>query len=212
MRSSASRSMLIIIVLHLHLVAAFQRQKFTSHASKTTSKQRLIDEPMILASNHQSTKFPSLSFASMSSSTVRCMVPKFDSKAQKWSPSSEEETSKAGYSKITTLLLHGPNPFFQRVFQEENYEQAVLKFMAGDQCDRNTAQGNMDAYLANPNDWAINRFEAQRNGGYQPDYVTLRTKDVVLTLTWSIVLFTYIGRAIFVLTHPGIPFLPFLSI
>ena len=30
----------------------------------------------------------------------------------------------------------------------------VLKFMAKDKVDRNTAQAEMDAYLQNPNDWA----------------------------------------------------------
>jgi hypothetical protein len=33
----------------------------------------------------------------------------------------------------------------------ETYDQAVLKYMARDGCDRKEAQGNMDAFNENPN-------------------------------------------------------------
>jgi hypothetical protein len=75
------------------------------------------------------------------------MAPKYDKKAQKWTPSKPEEGPEAGYPPINTLLLHGPKPWFQRVFTPNDYEQAVLKFMSGDKCSRDIAQGNMDAYL-----------------------------------------------------------------
>ena len=38
------------------------------------------------------------------------------------------------------------------------HHAGVLKFMAGDKVDRNTAQAEMDAYLQNPNDWACKLF------------------------------------------------------
>lgn len=121
------------------------------------------------------------------------MAPRFDKKTQKWYPTKPEEGPEAGYPVINTLLLHGPKPWFQRVFQPEEYEQAVLKFMAGDKCDRKEAMGNMDAYLNNPNDWAFNRF-AYENGGYKPDYVTLKQEALILTLTWSAIVLTVGGR------------------
>lgn len=72
--------------------------------------------------------------------TALDMAPRFDKKAQKWFPTKPEEGPEAGYPVSRTLLLHGPKPFFQRVFNNDDYEQAVLKFMAGDKCDRDEAQ------------------------------------------------------------------------
>lgn len=88
------------------------------------------------------------------STTSLNMVPKFDKTQNKWLPTSPEEESEAGYDIWGSLLRQGPNPFFNRLFRGEEYEQGVLKFMAGDKVDRNTAQAEMDAYLQNPNDWA----------------------------------------------------------
>lgn len=66
--------------------------------------------------------------------------------------------------------------------------------MAGDKCDRQQAMGNMDAYLNNANDWAYNRLAAEKKGGYQPDYVTLKKEAVALTLTWSAIVLTIVSR------------------
>ena len=73
------------------------------------------------------------------------MAPRFDKTQQKWIPTKPEEGPEAGYPASRTLLLHGPRPFFSRVFTPDDYEQAVLKYMAGDKCSRDEAQGNMDA-------------------------------------------------------------------
>lgn len=124
------------------------------------------------------------------------MAPKFDKKTQRWSPGSPEEGPEAGYPVINTLLNHGPNPAFQRIFAADDYDQAVLKFMAGDKCSRDVAQGNMDRYLDNPNDWAYERMEAQKTGFYR-DYVTLEVKQVILSLAWSVILFSYVGAFIY---------------
>lgn len=69
------------------------------------------------------------------------MAPKYD--GTKWVATKPEEGPEAGYDELQTLLMHGPKPFFSRVFQSEDYEQAVLKFMAGDKVGRVEAQGNM---------------------------------------------------------------------
>jgi hypothetical protein len=81
------------------------------------------------------------------SSSSLSMAPKYDKTTQKWSVSKAEEGPEAGYPPSRTLLLHGPKPYFQRIFTPDDYEQAVLKFMSGDKCSRDEAQGNMDAYL-----------------------------------------------------------------
>lgn len=121
------------------------------------------------------------------------MAPRYDKQAQVWYPTSPDEGPEAGYPLVNTLLLHGPNPFVQRVINGAQYEQAVLKFMAQDKVDRQTAMGNMDAYFANPNDWAVNRLAAEK-GGYNPDYVTLKPKALALTLTWSAIVAVVASR------------------
>merc|ERR1719203_288494 len=122
------------------------------------------------------------------------MAPKFDKKTQKWIPSSDDEMPSAGYDKIGTLLRHGPIPYFNRLFKESDYEQGVLKFMAQDKCNRMEAQGNMDAYLANPNDWAYNRFQEQEKG-FKVDYVTLNEAQILLTTVWGSVVVLLGARA-----------------
>lgn len=44
---------------------------------------------------------------------------------------------------IGSLYRAGPKPYFTRLFNPETYDQAVLKYMAQDGCDRKEAQGNM---------------------------------------------------------------------
>jgi hypothetical protein len=81
------------------------------------------------------------------SSLALAMAPKYDKMMQLWTPQSPDEGPEGGYGIGRTLLLHGPKPFFSRLFQPADYEQAVLKFMANDKVGRVEAQGNMDAYL-----------------------------------------------------------------
>jgi hypothetical protein len=40
--------------------------------------------------------------------------------------------------------------------------------MAQDGCDRKEAQGNMDAFLENPQDWAYQKVQ-EKNGAYKKD-------------------------------------------
>jgi hypothetical protein len=75
------------------------------------------------------------------------MAPKYDEATQKWSPTTPEDGPEAGYGPTKTFLLHGPKPFLQRIFTPDDYEQTVYKFMAGEKCSRDVAQGNMDAYF-----------------------------------------------------------------
>jgi hypothetical protein len=128
------------------------------------------------------------------------MVPKFNGNA--WEPTKPEEGPSAGYGVTKTLLLHGPLPFYNRVFKADDYEQAVLKFMAGEKCDRIEAQGNMDFYLANPNDWAFNRFEMEKRG-IKYDYTTLQPKALGLTLVWSSIVVFFLSNTVYAFSTGG---------
>lgn len=110
-------------------------------------------------------------------------LPTYDKKTQRWS---EPAIAEEGYGLVGTLLRNGPLPFFTRLTNPDDYNQAVLKFQASEKCTRNVAQGNMDAYFENPNDWAYQRM-VEQNGGYKRDYgEPPDTKQVALTVTWGL--------------------------
>jgi len=87
--------------------------------------------------------------------TNRNMAPKYDPETSRWAPSSPEEEASAGYSAFGSLIRQGPSPFIQRLTNPDEYDQGVLKMMEKDNMSRDEAQGNMDAYIRNPNDWVI---------------------------------------------------------
>ena len=123
-------------------------------------------------------------------------LPRYDKASQKWIPTGPNQLPDAGYPPAKTFFLQGPKPFLTRVFQQDDYEQAVLKFMAGDKItNRDVAQGNMDAYLRNPQDWMYNRMESQQRG-FDIDYTRISTKEIVLVSAWSCIVFYVIGRVI----------------
>jgi len=131
------------------------------------------------------------------SSSALTMAPRFDASTQRWYPSSEEESSEAGYPPIRSLLRHGPQPFFIRLTQPDEYDQAVLKFMATENCDRNEGQGNMDRYFDNPNDWAFERIESQRKG-VKRDYVSINKKQVILSSIWAGIVLWFANQIVLV--------------
>ena len=133
-------------------------------------------------------------------SSSLAMAPRFDKDTAKWIPSSPQEDASAGYGPIGSLLRQGPAPFFQRIVNADEYDQAVLKFMAGEQCTRNEAQASMDAYLRNPNDWAFNRFEEQKTGK-KVDYFAIKPDQIVLTLVWSAIVIAAASRAAYCLAN-----------
>ena len=55
------------------------------------------------------------------------MAPKYDKKAARWVPTASSDEAGSGYGIGKTLLLRGPKPFLHRLFQPDDYEQAVLK-------------------------------------------------------------------------------------
>ena len=74
---------------------------------------------------------------------------------------------------------------------------------------RNEAQGNMDAYLRNPNDWAFQRFESQKKG-IKVNYWDIKPKEFGLVLVWSTVVVSVVGRGAYSLSE-GIGFYDFLQ-
>jgi hypothetical protein len=126
----------------------------------------------------------------------RFMVPKYSAQTQRWEPSSPEEESSAGYPPIGSLIRQGPLPFIQRLKEPDQYDQAVLKMMGEREYPRGEAQGNMDAYLANPNDWANQKF-AEKNGAPKFDFerVNMDPKGLILTGIWAagVIFFLYRG-------------------
>lgn len=73
--------------------------------------------------------------------------------------------------------------------------QAVLKYMAQDGCDRKEAQGNMDAFLENAQDWAYQKNEEKR-GGSKRDYANanMEPKQVVLSTVWGVGVVGFLGN------------------
>lgn len=130
-----------------------------------------------------------------SSSSTLAMV-RFDPTLEKWVPTAPEDG--VGYGPMGTLLRAGPKPFLIRVFNPDNYEQGVFKFMYKENMSRLEAQGNFDAYLENPNDWAYQYFQ-EKNGGYKKDYVNegMDPQSLALKGIWSSLVFALAIRGIY---------------
>jgi hypothetical protein len=132
-------------------------------------------------------------------STLLRMAPKYDSSTSRWEASTPDEDSSAGYGPVGSLLRQGPVPFLQRLRDPDSYNQAVLKMMASENMDRNEAQGNMDAYLLNPNDWALQKME-EKNGAPKFDYANANMDqgDLILTASWAGILLALVARIAYV--------------
>mmetsp|Transcript_16910 Transcript_16910/g.25386 ORF Transcript_16910/g.25386 Transcript_16910/m.25386 type:complete len:181 (+) Transcript_16910:80-622(+) len=129
------------------------------------------------------------------SSSKREMV-RYDPSAEKWLPTSPEDED--GYGPVGTLLRTGPKPLIIRMLSPDNYEQGVYKLMANENMSRMEAQGNFDAYLENPNDWAYNYFK-EKGGGYKKDYVNegMDVNSLILKGTWSTLLLALAARGVY---------------
>lgn len=134
-------------------------------------------------------------------STPLNMAPKYNKTTKKWSPSNADESESAGYGPLGTLLRQGPVPFFNRIKDPEQYDQAVLKMMSGDSTmtSRDEAQANMDAFLQNPNDWVLQKLEDKKNGTkYDYNKANMSTGDLILTGAWTLILLSLAARIIYV--------------
>ena len=128
------------------------------------------------------------------------MVPRYNKETKRWSPTSPEEEASAGYSPFGSLLRQGPVPFIQRLRDPDGYDQGVLKMLANENfASRDEAQGNMDAYLQNPNDYALQKLEEKRTG-VKYDYANANMSggDLALTAAWTGVLLSVLARVLYV--------------
>lgn len=131
------------------------------------------------------------------------MAPRYDSRTGRYSPSRPEEEASAGYGPLGSLLRQGPVPFVRRLVKPEKYDQGVLKMMADDPSgvgrSRDTAQGNMDAFLCNPNDYALQKLE-EKAGAPEFDYgqANMELGQLALTAAWSGVLLALVSRIVYV--------------
>merc|ERR1712127_626475 len=124
--------------------------------------------------------------------TQLSMAPKYNKLENRWEPTTEADMPEAGYGLVGSLIRAGPLPFIQRIIKPDEYEQGVLKYMASEKCDRMEAQGNFDAYLENPNDWAYQKLQ-EKQGKPKKDYATANTdpKQLVLTTAWAAVVISF---------------------
>jgi hypothetical protein len=125
------------------------------------------------------------------------MVPRYDPFTNRWEATSPAEAE--GYGSFGSLIRQGPVPFFRRLLDEDKYDQGVLMMMAKESMPRDEAQGNMDAYLLNPNDWALQRYE-EKNGSPKFDYANanMDSENLVLTSIWASILLVIAVRIAFV--------------
>ena len=135
-----------------------------------------------------------------SSSSTLFMAPRYDKETKRWSPTSPEEEASAGYSPFGSLLRQGPVPFFQRLRDPDGYDQGVLKMLANENfASRDEAPGNMDAYLQNPNDYALQKLEEKRTGvKYDYANANMSVADLALTAAWAGVLLSVVARVVYV--------------
>eukprot|EP00614_Pseudopedinella_elastica_P005851 CAMPEP_0172593466 /NCGR_PEP_ID=MMETSP1068-20121228/12667_1 /TAXON_ID=35684 /ORGANISM="Pseudopedinella elastica, Strain CCMP716" /LENGTH=149 /DNA_ID=CAMNT_0013391001 /DNA_START=137 /DNA_END=583 /DNA_ORIENTATION=- len=90
------------------------------------------------------------------------------------------------YPPFGTLVRGGPVPFLKRVTGPQKYSASVKKFMYEEKCELIEAQANIDAFLANPNDWAFAKMASERGKENTYDFVNVncRPGDLLLTAVW----------------------------
>lgn len=109
--------------------------------------------------------------------------PTFNKKTETWEKASDDD-GLYPYDAVGSLLRHGPSPFITRLTNADEYEQAVLKYMANAGVSRAEATGNMDAKLNNAMDWTYQKM-AEKNGAPKVDYTTLKKKNAILVAVWA---------------------------
>lgn len=111
-------------------------------------------------------------------------LPTFNKETNRYEKSPLDD-GEYPYDAIGSALRHGPSPFLTRVFNADEYEQGVLKYMLTAKVGRAEATGNIDAKLNNALDWAYQKQE-EKNGKPKVDYTRLDKKQAALTVVWAL--------------------------
>jgi hypothetical protein len=111
-------------------------------------------------------------------------LPTFNKETNRYEKSPLDD-GQYPYDAIGAALRHGPSPFLTRVFNADEYEQGILKYMYTAKVDRAEATGNIDAKLNNAIDWAYQKME-EKNGKPKVDYTRLDKKQAALTAVWAL--------------------------
>ena len=111
-------------------------------------------------------------------------LPTFDATTNRYTKSPSDDGTYP-YDAIGSALRHGPSPLLTRLFNADEYEQGVLKYMYTARVGRAEATGNTDARLNNAVDWAYQK-QAEKNGKPKVDYTVLKKKQAVLTIVWAL--------------------------
>lgn len=95
------------------------------HDNSPTRSGKLL---LVLAAVVASAIRPAVAFAPPASGVRRSaalsMAPRFDKSSQKWYTNDPDEMAGSSYGPIGSLYRAGPKPFFSRIFDPEQYDQA----------------------------------------------------------------------------------------
>ena len=138
----------ILILLSVLLLVFTTVSSFTIQPISTLKKQRIT------------TNLSALPPPKPYDSSYKSKPPTFNKQTSLWEPSAETEPQP--YGPWGSFLRGGPAPFLIRLFNADDYDQAVFKYMAQTSCSRIEAQGNMDAFFNNGADWAYQKSEEAR--------------------------------------------------
>lgn len=136
-----------------------------------------------------------------SHSVLWAELPTFDASTQRWSPALDEESAASAYNALGSLLRQGPKAYLARVTNPDGYDQECLEYMAQEKCTSyQMAQGNVDRRNENLQDWMEERMQAK---GRTIDYVTLDTKQILLTVVWGGFISLLLGRILYLWATGG---------
>jgi len=124
------------------------------------------------------------SFGGAKSSSTKIPLPTYDAASNRYTKNPQDDGAYP-YDVIGSALRHGPSPFFTRLFNADEYEQGVLKYMYTQKVTRSEATGNVDAKLNNVVDGAFQK-QAEKNGKPKVDYTVLDKKQAILTSVWAL--------------------------
>ena len=124
------------------------------------------------------------SFGKKSASSTKLPLPTFDDATQRYVKNPLDD-GKYPYDAVGSALRHGPSPFLTRIFNADEYEQGILKYMGTAKVTRAEATGNVDAKLNNVLDWQYQKME-EKKGKPKVDYTKLDPKQAALTVVWAL--------------------------